>query len=144
MEQNLISNTLYKRSLLMTRLYWLILILTIIFWLLDRIMGIYINPLYYLVFIVYSIANVFIVKRGQGQEQSNTPSSQLRGSTIRPKLLSKPFAALYDFGCEHVYVCHKSLNARGLCTDDLTVEHELVSRDQIATLIDQHDEVLVF
>ncbi|HAU67626.1 MAG: DsrE family protein [Arenicella sp.] len=87
---------------------------------------------------------VFIVKRGQGQEQSNTPSSQLRGSTIRPKLLSKPFAALYDFGCEHVYVCHKSLNARGLCTDDLTVEHELVSRDQIATLIDQHDEVLVF
>ncbi len=64
MEKTLISNTLYKRSLLMTRLYWLILILTIVFWLLDLMMGIYINPLLYLVFIVYAIMNIYFVKRG--------------------------------------------------------------------------------
>ena len=88
---------------------------------------------------------VFIIKCGQ--EQSSPSGSQAdasANSAITTKLLSKPFAALDDIGCEHVYVCDKSLNARGLCAAGLTVEHELVSRDQIAMLIDQHDQVLVF
>ena len=94
---------------------------------------------------------VFILKRGQSherkQEQLKTSATHVQSNSVPgiwPKLLSKPFAALDDFGCEHVYVCERSLIARGIDANDLTVEHELVSRDEIAALIDQHDQVLVF
>lgn len=62
----------------------------------------------------------------------------------KPKLDSKPFKALNDFGCETVLVCERSLVGRGLTKNELVLDAQLLSRDGIAERIDQYDQVLVF
>ncbi len=79
---------------------------------------------------------VFILKREQR-------SLSVDESAPQAKLASKPFGALYDFGCEHVYVCERSLKARGLTVEDLFVQTSPLQQEDIAACLDRFDQVVV-
>ncbi|MEM7358288.1 MAG: sulfurtransferase complex subunit TusC [Pseudomonadota bacterium] len=75
---------------------------------------------------------VFQLKGGQ----NNTDSSI--------KQYTKTFAALTDFDVTAVYANEQSLLARGLTTEDCSIELEMLSNAETAALMRQQDRVFTF
>jgi len=65
-------------------------------------------------------------------------------SGIGVKDFSKTYRALEGYDVEKLYVDKKSLAERGLSTDDLLVDVELLDDAQMAELMEQQDVVLSF
>lgn len=63
---------------------------------------------------------------------------------IEFKNFAKAFRALEMYDVEKLFVEQESLSERGLSTDDLLVDVEVISRSQTKELIDQQDVVLSF
>lgn len=63
---------------------------------------------------------------------------------IEFKNFAKAFRALEMYDVEKLFVEQESLSERGLSTDDLLVDVEIISRSQTKELIDQQDVVLSF
>jgi tRNA 2-thiouridine synthesizing protein C len=73
---------------------------------------------------------VYQVKKGQ------TPGA------LEMKDFSKTYRALEGYGVEKLFVEQESLTERGLTQDDLLVPAEVISRAQMATLMNSMDVVL--
>ena len=54
------------------------------------------------------------------------------------------YGALFDYGVEHVYCSAKHLTRRGLTTEDLLIDVEPMSDEQIKDLLNDHDVILSF
>ena len=63
---------------------------------------------------------------------------------IGVKDFSKTYRALEGYDVEKLYVDKKSMEERGLTTDDLLVEVEIFDDTQMAELMEQQDVVLSF
>jgi tRNA 2-thiouridine synthesizing protein C len=75
---------------------------------------------------------VFQVKDGQASGSSGI------------KQYTKTFGALEDFGVEKLFVHENSMAARGLTTSQLLIEATVLDNDDVAKLISNQDQVLVF
>ncbi|MFT5571887.1 MAG: tRNA 2-thiouridine synthesizing protein C [Cryomorphaceae bacterium] len=73
----------------------------------------------------------------QLKSEQDTRSSDIKQYT-------KAFAALADFGIEHVYVHDLSLKARGLELDHLQIDVQLLDSDGIRSLISEQKRVFTF
>jgi len=82
--------------------------------------------------LVFSDDGVYQIKKGQ-----NTDG-------IGMKNFSPTYRALEGYDIEKLYVDKESLEERGLTEDDLLVEVEVMSRAQIADLMDEQDVVMSF
>jgi len=82
--------------------------------------------------LVFSDDGVYQIKKGQ-----NTDG-------IGMKNFSPTYRALEGYDIEKLYVDKESLEERGLTEDDLIVEVEVMSRAQIADLMDEQDVVMSF
>ena len=60
------------------------------------------------------------------------------------KNFSPTYRALEGYDIEKLYVDKESLEARGLSEDDLIVDVEVMSRADLANLMDEQDVVLSF
>ncbi|MBI3900260.1 MAG: sulfurtransferase complex subunit TusC [Gammaproteobacteria bacterium] len=60
------------------------------------------------------------------------------------KNFSPTYRALHDYEIDKIYVDRESLQARGLNTDDLVVSVDVMTRDQLAALMEAQDVVLSF
>ena len=60
------------------------------------------------------------------------------------KNFSKTYRALEMYDVEKLFVEKESLDERGLVEDDLLVDVEVIARDAVKPLVDQHDVVLSF
>jgi len=60
------------------------------------------------------------------------------------KNFSPTYRALEGYDIEKIFVEKESLDARGLTADDLVVPVEVLTSDEIATLLDEQDVVLSF
>ena len=65
-------------------------------------------------------------------------------SDIETKNFSKTFRALEMYDVEKLYVEAESLEARGMTVDDLTVEVEVKSSEEIGRLMEEQDVILSF
>jgi tRNA 2-thiouridine synthesizing protein C len=65
-------------------------------------------------------------------------------SGIGVKDFSKTYRALEDYDVEKLYVDKKSMEERGLTTDDLIVSVEVLDDQQMADLMEQQDVILSF
>jgi len=63
---------------------------------------------------------------------------------IETKNFTKTYRALEMYDVEKLYVDKESMDARGLTADDLCVEVEVMSNDQIADLMEDQDVILSF
>jgi len=63
---------------------------------------------------------------------------------LQAKNFSKTYRALEMYDVEKLFVEQESLTERGLTTDDLLVDVEVIQRDAVKPLVDQHDVVLSF
>ena len=63
---------------------------------------------------------------------------------IETKNFSKTYRALEMYDVEKLYVDKESMDARGLTADDLCVDVEVMSNDQIADLMEDQDVILSF
>lgn len=63
---------------------------------------------------------------------------------IEQKNFSPTYRALEGYDIEKLYVEKESMEARGLTEDDLVVPVEVLTREQVAELIDGMDVVLSF
>ena len=75
---------------------------------------------------------VYQLKKGQ----------QTKG--IDTKNFSPTYRALEGYDIEKLYVEKESMEARGLTEDDLLVEVNILSREEMGELMDQQDVVLSF
>lgn len=75
---------------------------------------------------------VFQIKKGQST------------AGIGMKNFSPTYRALEGYDIEKLYVDKESLDARGLTAEDLIVDVEVMSRQQIADLMNEQDVVLSF
>ena len=62
-------------------------------------------------------------------------------TAIGTKNFSKTYRALDDYDVERIYVEKESLEARGLTIDDLIIEPEIVSTDELREIMAQQDVV---
>jgi tRNA 2-thiouridine synthesizing protein C len=60
------------------------------------------------------------------------------------KQVTKAFRALQDFGVENIYAFDSSMLARGLSTDQLMLDVELLDSRGVAQLIKQQHKVFTF
>ena len=60
---------------------------------------------------------------------------------IGTKNFSKTYRALDDYDVERVYVEKESLEARGLTADDLIIQPEILSTDELREIMAQQDVV---
>ena len=60
------------------------------------------------------------------------------------KNFSKTYRALEMYDVEKLFVERESLEERGLSTDDLLVDVEVIAGAEVKALVDQHDVVLSF
>ena len=60
------------------------------------------------------------------------------------KNFSKTFRALEMYDVEKLFVEHESLTERGLSSDDLLVDVEVISREAVGSLVEAQDVVLSF
>jgi tRNA 2-thiouridine synthesizing protein C len=65
-------------------------------------------------------------------------------SALEMKPLARTFRALPDFDVEQIYVHEDSLGERGLTVEDLVIQVEVVSSEQLARIIAKQDAVLPF
>lgn len=79
---------------------------------------------------------------GVYQLKKNQQTSVTEG--IGVKDFSKTYRALEGYDVEKLYVDKKSLSERGLSTDDLLVDVEVLDDTQMAELMEQQDVVLSF
>lgn len=82
--------------------------------------------------LVFSDDGVYQIKKGQSTD------------AIGMKNFSPTYRALEGYDVEKLYVDKESLDERGLTEDDLLVDVEIVSRAQLADLMDEQDVVLSF
>ncbi|MDH5766824.1 MAG: sulfurtransferase complex subunit TusC [Gammaproteobacteria bacterium] len=82
--------------------------------------------------LVFSDDGVYQIKKGQ-----NTDG-------IGMKNFSPTYRALEGYDVEKLYVDKESLEERGLTEDDLLVDVEVLSRAELADLMDDQDVVLSF
>ena len=82
--------------------------------------------------LVFSDDGVFQIKKGQ-----NTDG-------IGMKNFSPTYRALEGYDVEKLYVDKESMEERGLTQDDLLVDVEILSRAELADLMDEQDVVLSF
>jgi len=82
--------------------------------------------------LVFSDDGVYQIKKGQSTD------------AIGMKNFSPTYRALEGYDVEKLYVDKESLDERGLTEDDLLVDVEIVSRTQLADLMDEQDVVLSF
>lgn len=82
--------------------------------------------------LVFSDDGVYQIKKGQ-----NTDG-------IGMKNFSPTYRALEGYDVEKLYVDKESLEERGLTEDDLLVDVEVLSRAELADLMDEQDVVLSF
>jgi len=75
---------------------------------------------------------VYQLKKGQNTEG------------VEMKNFSPTYRALEMYDVEKLYVDKESMDARGLTTDDLLVDVEVMNADQIADLMESQDVVLTF
>ena len=64
--------------------------------------------------------------------------------SLEMKNFSKTFRALEMYDVEKLFVEKQSLEERGLTSDDMLVDVEVISRDSVKALVDEHDVVLSF
>jgi len=82
--------------------------------------------------LVFLDDGVYQLKKGQ----------QTKG--IGTKNFSSAYRALEGYDIEKLYVEKESLEARGICADDLLVDVEVLGRAELGALMDQQDVVLSF
>ena len=82
--------------------------------------------------LVFSDDGVYQIKKGQVTDG------------IGMKNFSPTYRALEGYDVEKLYVDKESLEERGLTEDDLLVDVEIVSRAQMADLMDDQDVVMSF
>lgn len=82
--------------------------------------------------LVFTDDGVFQIKKGQST------------AGIGMKNFSPTYRALEGYDIEKLYVDKESLDARGLTAADLIVEVEVMSRQQLADLMDAQDVVMSF
>jgi tRNA 2-thiouridine synthesizing protein C len=82
--------------------------------------------------LVFSDDGVYQIKKGQSTD------------AIGMKNFSPTYRALEGYDVEKLYVDKESMDERGLTADDLLVDVEIVSRAQLADLMDEQDVVLSF
>lgn len=82
--------------------------------------------------LVFSDDGVYQIKKGQ------------KTDGIGMKNFSPTYRALEGYDVEKLYVDKESLEERGLTEDDLLVDVEVMSRAELANLMDQQDVVLSF
>lgn len=63
---------------------------------------------------------------------------------IEAKNYSKTFGALGFYDIEHIYVCDDSLRARNLEPDNLCIEVEVLSKDDLQQRLSEHQHILSF
>ncbi|MGO4892838.1 sulfurtransferase complex subunit TusC [Flavobacterium sp. W21_SRS_FM6] len=83
--------------------------------------------------------SVFFIEDGVYQLLTNQSPS-----TIGRKHFTKGFAALHFYDIENIYVCANSLLERGLTPDDLMMEAQALSKDEISGLLQNHKQVIRF
>jgi len=76
---------------------------------------------------------VYQLKKGQTPDES-----------LEMKNFSKTFRALEMYDVEKLFVEQESLDERGLKLDDMLVDVEVVSRESVASMVNEHDVVLSF
>jgi len=82
--------------------------------------------------LVFSDDGVYQIKKGQ------------KTDGIGMKNFSPTYRALEGYDVEKLYVDRESLEERGLTEDDLLVDVEVMSRAELANLMDEQDVVLSF
>ena len=82
--------------------------------------------------IVFLDDGVFQIRNGQDT------------SAIDTKNFSKTFRALEMYDVEKLYVEKESLEARGMTVDDLNVEVEVKTSEEIGRLMEEQDVILSF
>ena len=82
--------------------------------------------------LVFSDDGVYQIKKGQ------------KTDGIGMKNFSPTYRALEGYDVEKLYVDKESLEERGLTEDDLLVDVEVMSRAELANLMDEQDVVLSF
>jgi len=60
------------------------------------------------------------------------------------KQYTKTFAALQDFGVEHIYAHSNALQKRGLSKQDLSIDVQLLDDEQISKLFHQQHRIFSF
>lgn len=82
--------------------------------------------------LVFVDDGVYQLKKGQGTK------------AVGMKNFSPTYRALEGYDIEKLYVEKESLEARGLTEDDLLVDVEVLTAEEMATLMDEQDVVLSF
>jgi len=83
--------------------------------------------------------------QGSGREGSSRQGSGSQDSGMTTlKQFTKAFSALGDFGIEKVYVHDMSLHARGLDSQDLMTEVELLDNKGVQLLLNSQFRVFTF
>jgi tRNA 2-thiouridine synthesizing protein C len=82
--------------------------------------------------LVFVDDGVYQLKKGQGTK------------AVGMKNFSPTYRALEGYDIEKLYVEKESLEARGLTEDDLIVPVEVLTSEEMATLMDEQDVVLSF
>jgi tRNA 2-thiouridine synthesizing protein C len=82
--------------------------------------------------LVFVDDGVYQLKKGQGTK------------AVGMKNFSPTYRALEGYDIEKLYVEKESLEARGLSEDDLIVPVEVLTSEEMATLMDEQDVVLSF
>lgn len=82
--------------------------------------------------LVFVDDGVYQLKKGQGTK------------AVGMKNFSPTYRALEGYDIEKLYVEKESMEARGLTEDDLIVPVEVLTSEEMATLMDEQDVVLSF
>ena len=82
--------------------------------------------------LVFMDDGVYELKKGQGTK------------AVGMKNFSPTYRALEGYDIEKLYVEKESMEARGLTEDDLVVPVEVLTSEEMATLMDEQDVVLSF
>lgn len=82
--------------------------------------------------LVFADDGVYQLKKGQGTK------------AVGMKNFSPTYRALEGYDIEKLYVEKESMEARGLTTDDLIVDVEVLAAAEMAALLEEQDVVLSF
>ena len=82
--------------------------------------------------LVFVDDGVFQLKKGQGTK------------AVGMKNFSPTYRALEGYDIEKVYVEKESLESRGLTEEDLIIDVEVLTTEEMATLMDEQDVVMSF
>jgi len=88
--------------------------------------------------------SVLFIHNGVFQLKNNQDTKQTNSTVKDIKQFTKTFKALNDFGVEHVYVDDLSLASRGLDADQLMLDVQTISSEQVKELIAEQFRVFTF